>query len=191
MKDSIKFLIFIGYTIVVFFVIDYRMLAIMAGIQILLMIGLNINLKQAIKNILSISVFIVFTMLINLLVGTIEEAVLIGIRLVIICNATYIFSKTMTILRIAKVIETLVSPLKLLKVNPESIGLMISIGMAFVPIIRQEMIQIKYALKAKGFDTRFFCLVTNMNLIMAPLFISLLRKVNEIEYTLRSKAYID
>lgn len=191
MKHIIQFLVFIAYTILVFFITDYRILAILGCIQILIMLTLRINLAKATKNIVSISIFIVFTMLVNALIGTIQEAILVGIRLVLICNTTYIFSKLMTTLQVARVIQSLATPIKCIGGNPETIGLIISIAMAFVPIIRQELIQIRYALKAKGFDTRMVHLMLHLNVIMAPLFISLLQRVNEMEYALKAKAYTE
>lgn len=187
----IQFILFLLYTIFLFFISDYRILAICVGLQILLMLFKKINLKQALYNLKAIAIFILFTMLINLFAMGVQDAILIGIRLVIICNMTYIFSKQMTTLQIANVIQTLLMPLRLIGMNTQSIALVISIAMAFVPIIRQEIHTIQYALKAKGFKMGFWNSITHLNLIFIPLLVSLLRKINEVEYALKAKAYVE
>ena len=158
-------------------------------IHIILMILLKINLNQALKNLATISIFIIFTVVINIFAMSFKEAIIIGIRLAIICNATYIFTKILTPYQIAEVIKDLLTPLKLVKVNPENIAIMISIAIAFIPILSRELHNIIYSLKSKGLNTSIINLLKNMNLIMTPLFVSMLRKVNEVEYALKAKGY--
>jgi len=82
-------------------------------------------------------------------------------------------------------------PLKLFGVNTNNIGIMVSIAITFIPIIKQEIQNIKYSLKSKGFDMGFLNTIKHINYIMVPLFYSLLKKVKEIEEALKAKAYVE
>jgi len=188
--NVIKFIIFLIYTVGIFYIVDYRILTIIICLNILTMIISKISIKGALKNIAGISIFIAFTVIINISLMGVQEAILVGIRLAIVCNATYIFTKQLSTLEIAETIEALLAPLKLLKINTQNIGIIISIAMAFIPIISKELNNITYSLKSKGFDTRMTNLIVNIKLIMKPLFISILKRVNEVEYALKAKAYV-
>ncbi len=121
----------------------------------------------------------------------IMEAIKIGIRLIMVCHATYIFGKTTTAMQMAKAIQNLLYPLKWFGVNINNIGIMISLSITFIPIIKKEIESIRYSLIAKGMDMRFINQIKHINYIMGPLFYSLLRKVSQLEDALKSKSYVE
>ena len=94
-------------------------------------------------------------------------------------------------MQIAKAIQTMLFPLKWFGVNTNNIGIMVSIAITFIPIIKQEIQNIKYSLMSKGFDMRLRNTITHINYIMVPLVYSLLKKVRDIEEALKSKAYVE
>ena len=118
-----------------------------------------------------------------------QEAILITIRLILVCNISYIFSQTISYLEFAQIIEKIFSPLRIFKINPKDISLMITIALSFMPIIKDELFQTKNILKTKGINPTKINLIKNMNLVFKPFFISILQRVNEIELTLKEKAY--
>lgn len=187
--NAIKFILFLIYTVGVFYVANHWFLMAIIGVNIGVMMINKISLKGALKNLAGIGIFILFTVGINIFLMSIQEAILIGIRLAIVCNGTYIFTKLLSTLEIAETIQNLLAPLKLLKINTQNIGIIISIAMAFIPILTKELNNITYSLKSKGFNTKMPNLIRNSNLIMKPLFIAILKKVNEVEYTLKAKAF--
>lgn len=190
MKNVIKMVIFIIYTILLFCIKDFLVLFYISIFQLVLMFINNISIKQASKNILYLMPFILFTVLINLIAMEKEEALLIGIRLILVCNITYIYGKTTTARKISNAIENLLYPLKLFKVNTRNIGIIISIAITLIPILHQEIENIKYSLIGKGFNMSFLNQITHINYLMKPLFYSILRKVNEMESALLSKGYV-
>lgn len=191
MKNVVKVIIFLIYTITIFFIKSYEVLAFILFLQILLMIIMKISIKEAIRNIVTLLPFILFTVVIDIWIMSVVEAILIGVRLIMVCNVTYLFGKTITASEIAKSIECLLFPFKWFKVNTKNIAIIISIAITFIPIIKQEWENIKYALVAKGFDTRFFNKVKHIDYLLGPLFLSLLKRVDDIEYSLRAKGYIE
>lgn len=187
--NSIKFILFLIYTVGVFYITNYWFLVAIVCVNIGGMLLNKISLKGALKNLAGIGIFILFTVVINVFLMGIQDAILVGIRLLIVCNGTYIFTKLLSTLEIAETIQNLLAPLKLLKINTQNIGIIISIAMAFIPILTKELNNITYSLKSKGFNTKMPNLIKNSNLIMKPLFIAILKKVSEVEYALKAKAF--
>ena len=189
MKNLIKFILFLMYTIGVFFVEDYISFGLIALLNIFLMIIAKINLKKAFKNTIKILPFILFTIAINLIFADLKFSILIGIRLILIRNLTYVFSKTISYMEFARVIEKMVYPLKLFGINPEEIGLIVIIALSFIPIIKNEFEQIRNVLKVKGIRPTTFNLLKNLGLIFKPFLISVMQRLNEIEMSLKAKGY--
>ena len=191
MTDIIKFILFLTYTVSVFFISSYYGLLVMAIINLILIIVLKIEVKNALRNMLQIVPFIILTAIINLLFQDIKGAFLVFIRLILVCNMTYIFSRNMTTTKFAVVLEKIFIPLKLLKIDPKDISIVVLIAITFIPILRNELTQIKYSLKSKGMNTNSINILKNLNLIFKPFFVSLLQRTSQIEMALKSKAYIE
>lgn len=190
MKDTLKFILFIIYTALIFCINDYKIITIIAIINVILMIIEKINIKDATKSLIKLSPFIILVVIINMILMTIESAILIGVRLVLVCNVTYTFTKNFTPRQLSTSIENLLTPLKIFKVNTKDIGIMISIAVAFIPILKDEAEKIKNSLKSKGFDTSGINMIKNINLLLVPLIVSILKRVDHIENGLKSKAYV-
>ncbi len=189
MKSTIKLLILLTYTIAVFFIKNYLTLLIIAILNIILMILFRVPKLKALKNIYYLSFFIIFTAVINFLVENINSALLISVRLILVCNFTYTFKTIFSPMELAKAIETLCFPFKIFGVNPKDISLIINIALTFIPILSNEFIQIKYALKSKGIAMSGINKVKSIKYMMKPLIYGILRRTNELEYTLRVKGY--
>lgn len=191
MKTTIKLIAFFVYTVGLFWITDFYLLAVFGVLQILLMLACHISLKEVTKTILHLMPFILFTVLIDLFIMEFVEAIQIGIRLIFVCHMTYLLSKTTTAMQLAKAVKNLLYPLKWFGVNIENIGIMVSLAITFIPIIKQEIEAIRNSLIAKGFNMSLTNQIKHINYIMAPLFRSLLRKVQELEEALKSKGYVE
>lgn len=91
-----EFIIFLIYTSLIFFIKSEVLLLAVFLINMFLMIILKISLKNTCKFILKILPFIIFTAVLNVLFGSLEHGVYIGIKLILVCQITYVFSKKMT-----------------------------------------------------------------------------------------------
>ena len=189
MKNLIKFILFFMYTIGVFFVEDYISFGLIVLFNIGLMLIAKISLKKAFKNTIKILPFILFTIAINLIFADLKFSILIGIRLILVCNLSYVFSKTISYMEFAEVIEKIVYPLKIFGINPKEIGLVVTIALSFVPIMKNEFAQIRNVLKVKGIKPTNFNLLKNLGLVFKPFFISVMQRLNEIEMSLKAKGY--
>lgn len=187
--NIIKFILFITYIIGIFFINNLYILASAILLNILLMIFAKVNIQKAIVNLFKLLPFILFTSLINFFVIDLGSAILITVRLIIICNISYVFSKTITYLEFANVIETIFYPLKIFKIDPKDVGLIVTIALSFMPIMKDELLQMKNNLKVKGIRLTKINLIKNIGLIFKPFFVSVLQRINEIEMSLKAKGY--
>jgi len=189
MKNLIKFILFLIYAIGIFFIENYIALTLITIFNIILMLVAKIKFKRAINNTIKLLPFVLFTVIINTMFTDLKFSILIGIRLILIRNLTYVFSKTISYMEFAKVIEKLVYPLKLFGVNPDEVGLIVIIALSFIPIIKNEFEQIRNVLKVKGIRPTTFNLLKNLGLIFKPFLISVMQRLNEIEMSLKAKGY--
>ena len=185
MKNIVKILRFLACTLAIFLVKRNEFTAIVIGINLLLSIILRISVREEFTNLLGIIIFVAITVIINILVVDVKTGISIGIKLILVCNITYIFSKMTSYTELAEALEKLFSIFKFLKVNPRNVSLMICISIAFIPTIKKQIKQVIASLKSKGVKIK----LNNMKLIFEPVIISLLKRVDEIENSLKAKAY--
>ena len=186
----IGFISFLIYTSLIFFIKEYYLLCVVFIINIILMLIYKINVKKTYLFIIRILPVIIFTGFINILLGGLELGVFIAIRLILICNITYVFSQKMTPKKLQFAIEKTLMPLKILKINTREIGIIVSISLAFIPIIQKEIQNLKYSLQSKGFNINFKNVMKHPNYIFIPLVTSIIKRTVEIEQSMISKGYI-
>lgn len=191
MIATLKLIILLFFTVAVFFINNYLVLGIIAISEVLLIIVLKVKKVNMLKTMLYLLPFIVFTGLINYILVDLNVALLITVRLYLVCIFTYIYKTILTPIEISEAIQNICYPLKLIGINPKDISLIVSIGIAFVPIIQNELRQITYALKLKGVNLKSFHIIKNLQYILKPLLCSTLRRTNELEYALKLKGYTE
>jgi len=190
----IEFILFLIYTVLIFFVENFYILGILLIINIILLIKSNLRdtlnaLKQLFFLLIKLMPFILFTSIINAIINNISSGILIGIRIILVCQSTYIFTSKMTIQKLQYVIENILKPLKIIKINSKEIAIIVCIGIAFIPIMQKELQELKNSLKAKGFKPNFKNFISKPNYILLPFITKVIKKVGEIEISLMSKGY--
>lgn len=185
MKNSLKFLFFFVYLISIFWIEDFSILGLLFFLNFFGMYIFQISLKKFLSNLKILLPFLLFTIILNMILDNWIKGILMGIRLVLAYQVTYLFSKSMTTFEFADVIQNLMYPLKLFKIDPEKIGMIIRIAFCVMPILKNELEQKKYALKAKGAELK----ISNIIIVMKPFLISILRRTSEMEKSLKAKAY--
>ena len=185
MKNIFKCLFFIIYTIFIFFINDYKILFIIFLLNVLYSFVIKLCFKSLVYNLKILSPFILFTVVINIVLDGFDLGILIGVRLSLCYFSTYIFSKMISIADFALVCETLCFPLKLFKVNTKAIGIIVSISICMVPVLRDEILSLSKAMQSKGKLIQ----VRNDTIISKPMLISIFRRCNQFEKTLISKGF--
>lgn len=185
MKNILMFFSFILYATVIFFIDNNSLLLLILLLNMLAMLIFHIPIAQAIRNLLKMMPFILLTVILNCILSNYEYAILVGIKLLLVCNITYTYSKTTTVREIGYTIKKLCTPLKFIKIDPNEIELMVCISLSMIPILKKEYSQLKEACLAKGIDIN----IKNMKIILTKLMVSIMKKVNHIEEAIIEKGY--
>ena len=154
-------------------------------INIILSKVLDSKFLGFLNSIKTIIILVIFTTIINMILGNIEDGIILGTRIMIAYNFTYIFSTTFDILEFAQTIEIILNPLYIFKINVKNISLIISIALCMIPVLSKELEQTKDSLKSKGYKLK----LNNVDLYIKPIIISILKKTDELEKTLIVKGY--
>lgn len=185
MKNTIIFLSFILYATFLFFISSNSLLVLVFLVNIFIMFMLKIEIIDAISNIFKFLPFVFFTLIINIFLSNYEYAILVAIKLILVCNVTFIYSKTTTVRGIATTIKNLCMPLQYLKISPDDIELLVWISLSMIPVFKREYTQLRDACLAKGMKMN----IKNMKLILTKLMVSMMKRVNEMEEAIIEKGY--
>jgi energy-coupling factor transport system permease protein len=184
MANCVKFLSIFAYTILIFFVEGYLLLGFFA-VNVIAMIVTRVALGKALKYLLSFLPFVMLAAVVNIVIGSVENAVNLSIRLVLICNITQCYKKAVSAESLANAIEILFAPLKVFKIEGKDVGLMVCISLAFIPVLRRDFGHIRTALRARGMKIT----ASNMKYLLKPFFIGILQRTDEISKAIQTKGY--
>lgn len=187
MKKVTTFLLFIIYTTLIFFTPnDYVYIAIFTFINIIAMIIIKVNIKNAVKNLGNLLPFILLTGIINSILENYIYAMYITAKLILVCNITYTYSRTTTAFSVARTAKTLCKPLKIFKINTDDIEILVALGITMVPVLKKEFLDLKNACIAKNIEWK----VKNMKIILSKFLLSIIKRVNEIDEALIQKGHV-
>lgn len=185
MKNAITFLAFLAYATLIFFMPNNIWLASFAVVNLILMLIIKVNFKKAIINLTKYLPFILFTFIFNILLDNYINAIWMAVKLLLVCNATYIYSRTITVAQLAKTVRTICKPLEVFKINTEEIEVLVSIALSMIPVLKKEYREVKEACKAKNINFN----IKNMKIILSKILLSTIKRINEIDESLVEKGY--
>lgn len=119
-------------------------------------------------------------------------AIKVSLRFIFLVTASSLMTYTTTSNNLAKGLESLMKPLKLVKFPVHDIATMISIALRFIPILVNELDKIRLAQRARGVDFdegNTFVRIKKMIPLIIPLFASAMKKANEIAQAMDSRCY--
>jgi len=122
----------------------------------------------------------------------IEQAGIIFCRFVLIIFFSTLLTLTTMPLSLATAVESLLGPLKKLKVPVHEIGLMLSMSLRFVPTLMDDTIRIMNAQKARGVDFgegNVIQKVKAMIPILIPLFATSLKRADSLATAMEARGY--
>lgn len=120
------------------------------------------------------------------------NAIKIIVRFVLIIFMSTILTLTTTPLEIADGIESLLKPLKAVKVPVEEIALVLSIALRFVPTLVEETEKIMNAQRSRGVEFNAGSLIERMKKIvplLIPLFISSIDRADQLATAMTARGY--
>ena len=185
MKNVVIFILFLLYATAIFLIPNNIFLLCPLVINITLWIITKSNVKKTIQNLLKIFPFILFTFLINCWLDTYVNALWMAAKLLLVCNITFLYGQTTTITYVAKTVKKLCTPLRLFRINPEEIEVLVAIALSILPIMKKEYFEVREACKAKDIPIN----LKNSKMILSKILMSYLKRVNEIDEALVEKGY--
>ncbi|MBO4479781.1 MAG: energy-coupling factor transporter transmembrane protein EcfT [Clostridia bacterium] len=205
----IKLLAVIFYIITVFFIRDYVMYAAMFVFIIGLTLVAKIPLKVLLRTVRTIVFLVLVTSIINLFFTTgevlwvhwkfikiykegVEHAIKLALRLILLMLFPSLLTLTTTPMELTDALESLMKPLKLIKVPVHAIALIMSIALRMIPILMEETNKIMLAQKARGadFDTGGALKKAKaMVPVLVPLFVGAFRRADELALAMDARCY--
>ena len=168
----------------------------------------NVPFKFMVKGMKSIVFLMLFAVVFNLFLtpGTpavtiwklkitwegIEMASKMAVRLVMLIIGSSLMTLTTTPNHLTDGLESLLNPLKKLKVPVHEVSMMMSIALRFIPTLIEETDKIMSAQKARGADFEtgnIFRRAKALVPILVPLFISAFRRADELATAMECRCY--
>ena len=122
----------------------------------------------------------------------IETAVLMGLRLVFLILGSSLMTFTTTPNHLTDGLESVMWPLRKIKVPVHEISMMMSIALRFIPILMEETDKIMKAQMARGADFESGGLMKRAKSLiplLVPLFVSAFRRANDLAMAMEARCY--
>lgn len=129
---------------------------------------------------------------IHVTTGGLTSAGFIAARIFCLILGSSLLTYTTTPTALTDAIERLLSPLKVIKVNPHELAMMMTIALRFIPTLMEETDKIMSAQKARGADMESGGLIQRVKAlvpILIPLFVSSFRRAYDLAMAMECRCY--
>jgi energy-coupling factor transport system permease protein len=113
-------------------------------------------------------------------------------RILMLISATFLMTYTTSPIQLTDGLESLLSPLKKIRVPVHELAMMMCIALRFIPTLIEETDKIMSAQKARGADFENGSLMERVRAlipILVPLFISAFRRADELATAMECRCY--
>ena len=114
------------------------------------------------------------------------------IRILMLITGTFLLTYTTSPIALTDGLESLLNPLKIIKVPVHELSMMMCIALRFIPTLIEETDKIMSAQKARGADFETGKLMQRVKAlipILVPLFISAFRRADELATAMECRCY--
>lgn len=205
----VKMLVTLLFVIAIFFIKSYFGFMLTAIILIGIVLLAKLPMMSVLKSVKGVMFIILFTAILNLFLikkgevlwswkiftitkDGVHTTIKMVLRLVLLISGASLLSLTTTPVALADGVESLMSPLKLIKVPVRDIAMIMSIALRFIPTLFEETNKIISAQKARGasFDTGgLFARAKAMLPVLIPLFVNSFRRADELAFAMDARCY--
>jgi len=205
----VKLLLTLLFVISIFFIKTYFGFMLTLAVLLIVILLARLPIMSVLKSVRGILFIVVFTAVINLffikegevLVHSgiimitktgVHTTVKMVLRLVLLISGASLLSLTTTPVQLADGLESLMAPLKLVRVPVRDIAMIMSIALRFIPTLFEETNKIIAAQKARGasFDTGgLLSRVKAMLPVLIPLFVNSFRRADELAFAMDARCY--
>ena len=169
----------------------------------------TIPLKSITRGLKPVMMIVVFTGVLNLFFtpGTheivnifgfsltweaVERAAQMILRIMLLITGTFLLTYTTSPIALTDGLESLLSPLKVIKFPVHELSMMMCIALRFIPTLIEETDKIMSAQKARGADFESGNLIARakaMVPLLVPLFVSAFRRADELAMAMEARCY--
>ena len=205
----VKLLLTLLFVISIFFIKTYFGFMLTLAVLLIVILLARLPIMSVLTSVRGILFIVVFTAVINLffikegevLVHSgiimitktgVHTTVKMVLRLVLLISGASLLSLTTTPVELADGLESLMAPLKLIKVPVRDIAMIMSIALRFIPTLFEETNKIISAQKARGasFDTgSIFARAKALLPVLIPLFVNSFRRADELAFAMDARCY--
>lgn len=211
MDARVKLLLTIMFVVGIFFIKSYFGFMLTAVLLLSVILIARLPMVSVLKSVRGVLLVVVFTALINLFLGgengtevywqwkfltitqqSVDTTIKLVLRLVLLISGATLLSLTTTPVELADGVESLLTPLKLIRVPVRDIAMIMSIALRFIPTLFEETNKIVSAQKSRGasFDTGGpFARVKALLPVLIPLFVNSFRRADELAFAMDSRCY--
>lgn len=204
-----KLIVLIVYIVALFLAqswISYGLLFLFLAVAIKVS---TIPLKTIVRGLKPLVMILIFTGVLNLFftkegptlvsfwglsitLGGVQRAVLMMARILMLITCTFLLTYTTSPIALTDGLESLMGPLKKVKVPVHELSMMMCIALRFIPTLIEETDKIMNAQKARGADFENGSLMDRAKAlipILVPLFVSAFRRADELATAMECRCY--
>ena len=122
----------------------------------------------------------------------VRAAITMMLRITLLIMGTFLLTYTTSPIRLTDGLESLLGPLKKIKVPVHELAMMMSIALRFIPTLIEETDKIMSAQKARGADFETGSLMQRAKALvplLVPLFVSAFRRADELGDAMEARCY--
>lgn len=204
-----KLLFLIVYIVALFVASNWISYGVVLAFLILVIAISTIPLKSIFKGMKPLVFILIFTGVLNvfftagqtvlvsfwIITITLEgliRALFMTLRILMLVTGTFLLTYTTSPIALTDGIESLLSPLKKIRVPVHELAMMMCIALRFIPTLIEETDKIMSAQKARGADFESGSLIRRVKAlvpILVPLFISAFRRADELATAMECRCY--
>ena len=205
-----KLIMLVGYIVALFCAVSWVSYAVVFAFLAATISISKIPVKSIVRGMKPLIVILVFTGVLNLFftVGEGEplvdfwiftiytegvvRAFFMVIRILMLITGTFLLTYTTSPIALTDGLESLLSPLKVIKLPVHELSMMMCIALRFIPTLIEETDKIMCAQKARGADFETGKLMERVKAlipILVPLFISAFRRADELATAMECRCY--
>lgn len=183
MLKTLIFILYIIYTAAIFFIPTFWPLLIILLINLTFMLISRPNLRHFCCRFVKFLPFIILTLILNFFLDTYQNALLVTLKLLLVCQVTLAYANFTSTNDLATIISQLGTPLKLIGIRPEDIKILIVIALSIMPLLQRDLRELKFACRAKNLPWN----LTTIKLFLSRFLELTFARMSQIEDSLVSK----
>ena len=204
-----KLIMLVVYIVALFMAVSWASYAILAVFLVSCIAVSGVPAKSFVKGMKPLLFILAFTAILNIFFTTGEtvlvsfwtitiylegiiRAVLMLLRIVMLIAGTFLLTYTTSPISLTDGLESLLSPLKIIKVPVHELSMMMCIALRFIPTLIEETDKIMCAQKARGADFETGKLMDRIKAlipILVPLFVGAFRRADELATAMECRCY--